>query len=348
MSDSSLHIERMIIHKVDHKSSAGLQLADLGSPLDDPKVHGFLHDHITSSREHKNSRLATFKEPATGQACVRDMCYGLLDAPDQFVSQSQEIARRLYDTIDKRMSPGDLVLCTFTENDDPTPWLAILKIDPSQGFLSHQERVDGRVRFVLEGVPDVLSDAELQKAAFIVPQPLRKKLEYDLRVLDQQMGRRRARRAVASFFSEKFLSCVVGLNLAERNKTFISGSRSWAREESEWPDQQIAELDTAAIEALGAAQVDVANFAAARIPDVAQQERYLEYLQEKGLDELVFEPDPEIRKRYQYVIYEGDYDARLRIQPKALKERALEISENKTTGLTTVTFKTKHWVEKLG
>ena len=344
-----LHIQRMIIHKVDHVHVDRAQFSEIEPPVSD-SVRRFLCGHIQNSRDHRFSRIGRFLEPTPDVPCLKSACDTLLANPGEFVPQSQAIAQRLYDTSDNRMSPGDLILCSFTEGDSPLPWLAILKLDPSVGFVGEREKVDGKVCFVLRSVPDVLPSGELQKCAFILPLALRKERGHDLKILDQQIGRYGARRMVASFFTQDFLACRVGLNQADATRVLVYGSFDWIRQkEGLWASPDIEQFKNAVTNAIREPLVDAANLATSLITNDTERDDYLGHLRREGLEELVFEPDLGISSRFRYVHFEGDNGLKVRIEAGAFSEgKTLVYETDPDTNVTTVTIKTIRWAKTLG
>ncbi len=346
MTESSqIHIHRMIIHKVDHLSYDAPQVSDVESPITD-EVASFVRQQISSNREHKFARTATFHLSNGAQTSLQPVCDCLLGNTDQLVPQSQEIAKRLFDTMDRRVSPGDLVLCIFTETAPDGPlWLALLKMDPQDGFIGEREEINGHACFVLRRVRNVLPRGELQKCAFIVPSTLRGPRGYDLKVLDQQAIPYGARRLVASFFVTDFLRCKVGLNRADRTWTFASASHEWVGKKKNWPDEKVDDFKKRVTETLQDQVVDATSFATAVITQPDEQDEYLQYLRQRGLEDLAFEPDPQERQRLtQYVQFEGDHGLRVRVEADAIGEgKVLWYAKESGTDNWIVTIKTTRW-----
>lgn len=350
MSDKSqIQIHRMIVHKVDHRNYDAPQLSDLESPVTD-EVGSFLRQHIASNREHKYVRTGQFLPPEEGKVSVCTICDSLLQHPGQFVPQSQKVAEHLFDTMDKRVSAGDLILCTFTEGDGDSGWLALLKMDPEDGFVGVREEVNGQVRYILQRVPNVLPRGELQKCAFILPPDLREERGYDLKVLDQQAARYGARRLVASFFVTDFLQCKVGLDPVDTTRAFVYGSYEWLEGKKEqWPQDDVERFKSRVTDYLQDAVVDVTNFGVAVIPSPDEQDEYLEYMREQGLEDLTFEPDPRERQRLtKYIRFEGDHGLEVRIETDAVGPgKTLEYERDPVTNAWVVTIRTTRWEEKL-
>jgi nucleoid-associated protein YejK len=343
-------INQMIIHKVDHRNYDAPQLSDLESPISE-EVASFLRKHIDFNREHKYARSAVFTGPPENQPVLRTMCDELIGDPGQFVAQSQAIARHLFETVkeDKRVSPGDLTICTFTEGDDDLRWLALLKMDPADGFVGEREIINGQVRIVLHRVPDVLPTGELQKCAFILPPKLREQHRYDLRVLDQQAARFGVRQMVASFFVTDFLQCQIGLNRRDKTLTFLYGSNEWiGHKKAQWSAEDIERFRRRAAVAIQDNMVDVADFAEAIISKPEEQEEYLEFMRCQGLKDLTFETDPDERQRLtQYLWFEGDHGLQIRIEAEAAigPDSILDYKRDEATNVWTVTIRTTHWEE---
>jgi len=133
----------LIIHKVDHINFLKATLSDLKSPISEA-VDIYVRDQIVLNREHEFSRSALFTLPPDDKPSMMQLCDDLLTSSGQFVPQSRKIANHLFASInnDKRIHPGDLVICTFSEVKGDR-WLALLKMDPQDSFITEEERVGG-------------------------------------------------------------------------------------------------------------------------------------------------------------------------------------------------------------
>ena len=350
MNDSQTRIQNLIVHKVDHKNYDEPLLSDLPSPYS-AEVASFLRRHIKNNREHKNSRTAIFCSDVDAKGPrLKKMVDTILDDPNQFVPESRKIAKHLYDSLDERTSPGDLVICTYSEGDHSEgPWLALLKMDPSDGFAGERQEVDGKWQVVLQRVPNVLPTGNLQKCAFILPIEMREERKHDLIVLDQQAARYATRRPVASFFSGRFLQCDVNLNREDMTVLFVAGSRKWlARREADWPAGDVIQFNTQLYTTLQNQTIDAAAFAAAVISDAEEQDDYLAYIKNYGLDQLVFQPDPKRRaKLTTYANFEGDNGLRVRIKANAVGPgQTLRYHRDKATNEWVVEIRTTVWRRK--
>jgi hypothetical protein len=221
-------------------------------------------------------------------------------------------------------------------------------MDPEDGFVGVREEVNGQVRYVLRRVPNILPRGELQKCAFILPPDLREERGYDLRVLDQQAARYGARRLIASFFVTDFLQCTVGLDRGDRTRVFFYESHGWlAGKVEQWPEEAIERFKRRTAGCLQDAVVDVTGFAAEVIPSPDEQDEYLEHMQEQGLKDLAFEPDPgEGRRLTRYTHFEGDHGLKVRIEAEAVGPgKTLEYDRDPATNTWTVTIRTTRWEE---
>ncbi|HET8670334.1 MAG TPA: nucleoid-associated protein, partial [Candidatus Saccharimonadales bacterium] len=174
---NQITLHDLIIHKVDHINYAEPVLSDLKSEISE-QVHIYLRQQIQLNRGHEFARNAVFTNGADDKPDFKELCDTLLQNSDQFIPQSRAIANHLFRSIDndRRIRPGDLVACTFSEGRaNSGRWLALLKMDPQDSFITEEERVGGKRRLILRWVKDVMPVGELQKCAFILPQPLRKK-----------------------------------------------------------------------------------------------------------------------------------------------------------------------------
>ena len=342
-------IRKMIVHKVDHKHHREPILSDLESPITD-EAGSFLRQHITSNREHKRARKATFINPPNQ---ISTLCDNILANPNNFADCSKDIARHLFQAmVDGRgnIVPGDLVVCLYTENGIETQHLALLKMEPRDGFVGKRETINGQTRVVLERVPEILPTSELQKCAFILPVDIRQERRYDLIVLDQQTARYGIRRPVASFFQAGFLHCRTGLNPKEQTRLFIYQSQAWIdQHKDELPDQDVERFKHRTTEVVEANVVDVTTFAQELLPDPAIQDEYLGFIQDKGLESLTFEPDPQEREKWSgYTWFRGDDDLEIRIRSEAVGDGGIiNWRHDQATNTYIVTIRTTNWEEFL-
>jgi len=349
MLDNQIAIHKMIVHKTDHLTYEEPQLSDMESPIPE-EVSSFLRRHIVFNREHKYTRTAQFLDAPGAELILKDICDDILINPENFIAQSKVIAIHLFNQIkqNKRISPGDLIICTFSEIGNDSKWLALLKLDPEDGFVGDREEVNGQVRIVLRRVQGVLPTGELQKCAFIAPSDTRESLGYDLNVLDQQSARYAAQRLVASFFISDFLQCKVGLNQADKTRNFVYLSRDWV-DKKDWPTEDKERFKKYVSEVINNNIVDTISVAQAVIASQEEQDEYVEYIKENGLEELAFEPDPEERRKLtQYAWFEGDYDLRIKINKDAIGPgKTLEIKKDESINQWIITIRTTIWEDKI-
>ncbi|NTU75538.1 MAG: nucleoid-associated protein [Anaerolineaceae bacterium] len=349
-------LQRMIVHSVDHLDKVEehfiSQLSELESPIT-PEVNDFVVGHIRAGREHRYTRSAYFTPTPPGSISLDARVTSFLNDPANFVEESREIALALYKAsggkIAKSITPGDLVVATFLDSEDPQAlWAALLKMEHTDGFVGHHTEQNGKRLTLLERVSDVLPSGDLQKCAFILP--LSKRQDHlHLKVLDQQAGRYGITRPVATFFLTNFLQCAVADHPADQAGIFIYASQEWVDKKKDiWSEADISHFIQQAAASLENPSVDVVGFANALIPISDEQVEYVTFMRQKGLTNLVFTPDPAVREKLtHFVWFEGDADLRLRILSDAVGQgKTLEADKNSNTGLWTVKIKTQSWVQK--
>jgi hypothetical protein len=354
-------IDRAIVHRVYDEAGKRSRpdvpplLSGAVTPLD-AEAESFLRDHITGSQGDYRARRGAFDDPdhnAVLAAC--DAIFASPTSEEVFVEQSQAIARRLFEAMrgqehmDARISTGDLIVClvdAVAGDGHRTPLVALLKIDPQIGFVGDIEPGPaGTRRIVLRRVGAVLTDSRLQKCAFVLPPAERARAGHDLAVLDLQTDRRSTSRWAASYFVEKFLDCTVGLSADEQLRIFVYDGGAWI-DQQPWPEEQKIHIKDQVIAATFNPTIDVVAFAQQAIADDSEREAYLDHLRDRGLADLVFQPDPERRRRLaEFVSYEGDGDLRLRARRADYGPgRRVEPTRN-ADGSVTVCFRTSRWRE---
>ena len=218
---SDIQLEQMIVHILDPKRKV---LSERTLPLvGNDELRDFFADHIKNSLKHAQARAAKFK--VLDSNLTSGICKGMIDGSVDFVQGSRNLADRLYDIItpDDRISAGDLVVCSYRANGmaGEQPFLALLKIDPSEVF-RHAEMKDAEgkvyVGFELEKEVMPTTRERLQKCAFIRPLDPRP-ADYDMMLLDRQL-RPTEELPVARFFRETFLGANMALDSKERTKRF--------------------------------------------------------------------------------------------------------------------------------
>lgn len=364
MPPNAIYIERAILHIVDHETYPTPQLSDLDLLLP-PPVRAFLTRQIMDGCEHRNSRTAVFvPDPPVDEPSLHAMCDAILGDPEVFVAQSQGIATHLFNHLSGRTSPGDMVVCTFCEVEGDQalvdkaieegtianlekgdPWLAMLKMDPSDAFVHERREENGQWRVVLRRIQEAIaSGQELQKCAFVLPPALRAVREYHLKVLDQQNRRYGVRESVASFFSKGFLQCRIPLNRAEQSALFIGVTKRWLRKHARrWSEEERARAEAGIAAQFQQDRVDVTAYARSAIASDEQRAHYLDTLREEGLENFIFEPDPRQQRRLtDYAEFEGDDDLHIRVRAEAVR-RMMDCARDPATGETVITIRTTKW-----
>jgi hypothetical protein len=341
---SNIGIQKVIVHTINH-SLDNPELTDLASILTSD-VREFLEDNIALNIEHKRARKARFADDKNEVAKIYDE---IISNPNTFEDCSRAIAKLLFASMKNgkgNIKPGDLVVCLYQDQQSGLQNLALLKMEPENGYFIEKVTVNNKTRAVFKQVRDIFPTKELQKCAFILPRNLRKKMKYDLIVLDQQTARYGIRRPVASFFQTGFLNCRTDLNSSEQTYLFINLSKAWIDEfEGTIPVKDAERFKQRITVAADSNVVDVASFAQEVLSEVSDQEAYISYMQEKGLESLTFVPDPEeVKKWTEYSCFVGDNDLEIRILTSAIgKDLTLEWEEDKKKGVTNVKIKTLKW-----
>lgn len=346
----SITIREMIVHQLDPHTTVQLALSDLPVSMPvTPKVEAFLTDQIRDNQIHRRARCGKFlnrgSNPLMREA---DALLSQAGNPTAFVAHSQEIARQLFSAMQShpKISPGDLVVCLFTDSAYGGDLaLALLKLDRQSAFRGVARPVGGQMRVVLEEADDVLTRGDLHKCAFLLPVAARPAAGYDLIVLDQQSGHYNATRQVASFFLTLFLQSEVGLNRVEMTQAFVGGSREWLHDQEGWSDADRLRFEDRVFQVVTGEQVDVVAFADEALPDLARREAYVAYLQNRGVQELVFSPDPRERRRLaDFVTYTGDNGLRVRVRREGYGAgRTVDPSQPDEDGYKIIKLRTRVW-----
>ena len=360
--ESQIIINRVIVHGVDHHKNDSAQHSDLETPIPE-EVANFLKHHIISGHEHKYTNIARFlngnKSPSDPRP-LKEEIDDLLGATnsEQFVEESKIIATRLFDAVknDKKISPSELVICTFCENLSDYMQLALLKMDPADGFVGKREKIKNKVRFIMEKIPEMLPTGGLQKCAFILPKTLREAEDYDLKVLDMQMKRYGIQRPAASFFTETFLQCQVPPPSVDQGIIVLDNSRGWIEQKKEeWPEEDVENFHERLKEQLKKETVDIDAFSQTAIKDPVEQEQYIAALRASGLRSLTFTNSPQVKSQIaEYIWFEGANGLKVRIKPGDVEDpdvvgnkKMLEQVYDQVTGNWIITIRTPFWEKKI-
>jgi hypothetical protein len=187
---SGVHIERLILHHLDHRVGA-LRLVEELATLDEQPA-AFFAAHIAAARARADWR-ARFAEPAREVAAL---CRQLL-LPGEFVGASRALAQRLYVQMRPRqIAPGDFIAIVYTlrppddsqEAADGRPQIALFKLEPDSRLARTSSHAGGRLRVSIHTAGNLLSQAEaLQKCALL---RLEAEGDFAVTLLDTQAGPR--------------------------------------------------------------------------------------------------------------------------------------------------------------
>jgi len=181
-----------------------LELADM------PEAKHFVENHILNSLNAEQSIAAKFTDNV---GIIRTACHAIFGNVRQFTAATKRMATCLGNIVqqDARVAPGGLLLARFTYATNGGPLgvhshIAILKLDPSDGFAPQTQHRNGHTCVTLRKIDRVVPSTreQLQKCAFVCNPAARDGLPEgcDLLLLDRQ---RRGVDQAADFFVLRFL-----------------------------------------------------------------------------------------------------------------------------------------------
>jgi nucleoid-associated protein YejK len=139
--DSILSVEFVALHLVDRQQPGpkyckkAFSLEDFKDPDDRAVLEKFFNQHLSDilgAEESKRTRAAVFKTDSKLQAYFNK----INQDPECFYPISREIATHLYESsAGTTASPGVLLIIWVRNTEDKTPYLVLLKLDPSQSDL---------------------------------------------------------------------------------------------------------------------------------------------------------------------------------------------------------------------
>lgn len=316
----SISIKRAIVHKVDHVNATMPVLSDVELELD-TQVQKFLGLHISQARQHRYTRQGRFHpvpdSRSPGKIYLVDETDAILneheddaEASQIFVASSRTIAESLFEAIrgNKTISVSDLIICIFSAPGSQVMQLAVLKMDPYEGFVTTTSIENGQTKVKLEQVPSVISSEGLQKCAFMLSHAQRADAGYDLEVLDAQNAHGGYVKQAAGFFVTDFLECDVNLDATDKTNLFLRETFAFAqRRKDEWSEEEIERFKSGASQAMRQHDLDIIDFAQQYTPEGEDPETLLNTLQGKGLSDRTFQPNAaDVAQWTDLALFEGD------------------------------------------
>lgn len=181
----------------------------------DEGVADFLAHHVQRGLGDAKAAAADFIGSAPNHA--GPIARAALDGSRDLLAASRELAKKLYEATeeDERVSDGTLAVLSCTGDEDK-PFIALLKLDPSDQFSAVIDQDDaGNDMVRLEVRSDVLPSVRerVQKSAFI--QPIGG--EYDMLLVDRQ----RRGTTVSKFFIRDFLLAELTFDARARTEELV-------------------------------------------------------------------------------------------------------------------------------
>ena len=341
-----IEIEHFIIHILDNKAP-NLILSDEECEIT-PTVQRFLTEYIGYTWTSTGTKIARFRRSGN---LVEDACNIMLEDPGVFVDQSREIADYLYKIMirDRRISPGDLLICTFSAENMESPIVAIFKVDPAPAYF-HEIRVeDGKTSVSIQEAPNALPHhSDLQKCVFVhFPDPEARKY-FDLAILDTQISKLEERASEDNFFCKTFLNCALVLNDRDRTILFRKFTEKWLKSKKNKKEITDIEADTIgmlSIQTLKSPLINVPMFAQVAIPRAELQKDYLDYIHKKGLLDNQFTPDPITVDQYtKKRRFTGDGGLYVEVNADQF-QNIITVGPQGPNGITQITIRTINWRE---
>ena len=320
--DTPLTVHQVVIHQVEHHESTEPKCSDfVATPT--PYVTTFLSNQIRVSRRHKRLRSAWFKSLDGVPNLMEELCDEMLGEPHTFLKCSQELARRLFDSMkgNRRISKSDLVVLSYSEPGDHQIWLGLLKIKHEPGVTSRVIEEGGSVRIEFDQIDQVVTNNDLQKCALIIPRNLRRDRNH-VYILDQQESRQGSRRFSANFFVDKFMQMDIDQDSLKKTDIVYWATKNWVSDQAGLSPDQQKEVETIVAEALKQPEIDVESLAAHLPLEEGKQRRFVEHInqafQAEGFTGLTFHPDRSHNASYRY--FEGDNGLHIRVKANEFGE----------------------------
>jgi hypothetical protein len=164
----------------------------------------------------------------------------------------------------RTIAPGDFVVIVYTQGNDPTRRVALLKLDPDQRLARTFTTVAGRHRVNISAADNLLPDTtRLQKCALLRCEESGG--DFEVVLLDTQAGPRAE--GIATFFYDGFLSVRLAPSPRRLTRDFLRCTDAWLGDQrDELTPAQIAVFYDARRAALRDDILDLPGFTAAALP----------------------------------------------------------------------------------
>lgn len=230
INTNNISINSAIIHRLNNKEVDGLDMSDFILDLNDD-FKSVLASHSKNSLEDKKVRYAKFNNFASNNVYNLSKTYfsGAVD----FVTFSHDIAKALFLSMsNKSISAADVVVSDM--NIDGERYLAFLKLDYKNQYLSKVDHIAGKKKITLEKKDNAWPEAgtRLQKAAFVrFDIDLQDSHKFDLVMLDRQNTQKSfSDNSFSLFFSTYFLNASLIEDENTNTTAFIKGAKALKEE----------------------------------------------------------------------------------------------------------------------
>jgi hypothetical protein len=342
-----IKIEHFVVHILDNKTP-NLVLSDFECPISE-EIQKFLVGYINYTMKSERNRIAKFNRPDN---LVEDACNMMLQNPKDFINQSKRAANRLYTIMeaDKRISEGDLLVCTYSTKHLSFFQVAIFKIDLTTAFFHDISQTARATSIVIRPRENAFPPpANLQKCVSIrPPEPEEARKDYDLVILDNQISAIEEGPSVRNFFCKTFLDCRLVLNDRDRTKRFRKITEEWLREkeeEGQISDREADNMRNLSIQTLLSGVINIPSFANVTITDDELRKGYMNNMREKGLPDMQFTPDPPTVQKYtKKRKFKGDHGLYIEVNAKNFDD-VVEIKPRGPDNKKTIIIRTINWRE---
>lgn len=230
----SIELIKVIIHVIDHKNNDQAQISpvDINVSTLPPKIRNFIKEHIRTSIDNNESKLAKFTHRGT---VVQDLINEMIVDPQQFfVAHSQQIANSLFESTPATASSGCLIVSIYSNTIET--FAAIIKLDKHDSFTFTQKSKSAPIELLVDGngVPNPDRNSKLHKIAIIRNTDVITDEELPskpgLLILDKQVS------DFSQYFYQDFLDAEFLMSNARKSEKLIVGISKYLKE--------VPELDT--------------------------------------------------------------------------------------------------------
>lgn len=275
-----IELNRLVIHAFPGRG-AEPEIADREeSPSQG--LRRFFEDHIRGCIATPSRRAAKFNGPETTvAACASE----IIAKPETFVEQCRVVGLWFAHQVEQPSAPPTfLAIAFFTDLDDDSRYVALLKLDPTTAFIRAGNKID---------TISILPDPSRTLPKYAIVRPHDEDSRYDI-IFRNTHDASATERGEEDFWLEGFLEAYEVSTPRQMTQLVVKETEKWIQaNEGVVEEEAAADLRNAVRTMAQGDELDLEEIAAQAIKDPVMREEYIGRLLDRGLTETSFEPDRE-------------------------------------------------------